>query len=822
MPIAAALRRVSLFGVLSAVASSTTAQAPCPPAWLPGTGFSGPNGTVYASVLWDPDGSGPLPEHVVVGGSFSHVGSLPCGGVAMWEPLSNTWSALGGGTDGVVRSLTVLANGELLVGGAFATVSTVAATNIARWNGTSWAPLGIGVDGGPIRMLELANGDVVAIGFMTGGVARWNGASWVSMPLTAVTTPKSQVYVTAVAQISTGDVVCGLSAPSMGGSGVFLTRWTGTAWVPFGAPDDEVTALRRLPNGDLLAFGRFTTIGGIAAGGVARWNGTAWSTFPQPPLLAVGDVVVQPNGDLLATSRQGPNLLARFDGLTWTTLASTQSYWGQAYTVVQTAQNELVLGGDLGWMAGINVSRLARSSGGAWTAVMGGNDGTPDLIVPTPSGGVLVAGDFTYFGGIVARRVVHFDGSQWRALGGGVQGPVRAMLELPNGDVLVGGSFSSAGGVPVSNLARWNGTTWSAFGALNGPVHALARLPNGDLVVGGAFSAVSGVPTANIARWNGTSWLPLGPGLDARCDALLVLRDGRLLACGNFLFTGGQLTRRPVVWNGTSWSGFGMGMPFAPNANSFLAELPDGQIVVGAQSEFPSAAIIARWNGSAWSSLGTNWVRGLAVAPNGDLLASRDDSWLGPSVDRWNGSAWTRWIETSGYQIRTIAMTSGGNLLLASGLPRVENGHLTVHLHELTTTCPPNVATAGVGCTGAGGHNVLAATTRPWIGAAFRSTATGLAGDTLAVLVNGFGPDNQPLSAVVPQALPGCSLLVTIDVLQLHVASQGRIDAATPIPNSLPLVGLSLHQQVVGLEIVAGTIMAFTSTNALTATLGHF
>jgi hypothetical protein len=106
--------------------------------------------------------------------------------------------------------------------------------------------------------------------------------------------------------------------------------------------------------------------------------------------------------------------------------------------------------------------------------------------------------------------------------------------------------------------------------------------------------------------------------------------------------------------------------------------------------------------------------------------------------------------------------------------------------------------------------------------ATFRSTATGLAGDTLAVLVNGFGPDNQPLSAVVPQALPGCSLLVTTDVLQCHVASQGRIDTTTAIPNSLPLVGLTLHQQVVGLEITTGTITAFTSTNALTATLGHF
>ena len=48
---------------------------PCPAQcsfdWLPGDPVPGVAGSAGSSVLWDPDGTGPAPEMLVVGGGFS-------------------------------------------------------------------------------------------------------------------------------------------------------------------------------------------------------------------------------------------------------------------------------------------------------------------------------------------------------------------------------------------------------------------------------------------------------------------------------------------------------------------------------------------------------------------------------------------------------------------------------------------------------------------------------------------------------------------------------------------------------------------------------
>src|SRR3954470_5999222 len=80
-----------------------TAAAQCVGQWLPGQGPPGISGsscsgcqpTVAASTLWDPDGPGPLPERLVIGGSFSLVGSTPANNIATWDGA--VWSPLGAG-----------------------------------------------------------------------------------------------------------------------------------------------------------------------------------------------------------------------------------------------------------------------------------------------------------------------------------------------------------------------------------------------------------------------------------------------------------------------------------------------------------------------------------------------------------------------------------------------------------------------------------------------------------------------------------------------------------------------------------------------------
>ena len=61
-------------------------MAQCTPTWndLSQLGF-GVNGQVRALQRWDPDGSGPLREVVVVGGGFSEAGGVPGYGIGKYE-----------------------------------------------------------------------------------------------------------------------------------------------------------------------------------------------------------------------------------------------------------------------------------------------------------------------------------------------------------------------------------------------------------------------------------------------------------------------------------------------------------------------------------------------------------------------------------------------------------------------------------------------------------------------------------------------------------------------------------------------------------------
>ena len=133
---------------LMVVASAAGAAAQCATQWLPGQGVRGTNGVVHATTLWDPDGAGPMHPVLVVGGEFTIAGGVVANGIAILDPVSGTWSALGSGmsvgTYLGVFALATLPNGDLVASGRFPDAGGVSVNNIARWNGTSWSGLGSG------------------------------------------------------------------------------------------------------------------------------------------------------------------------------------------------------------------------------------------------------------------------------------------------------------------------------------------------------------------------------------------------------------------------------------------------------------------------------------------------------------------------------------------------------------------------------------------------------------------------------------------------------------------------------------------------------
>ena len=172
MPRPSPARSATAFAVLHvslvACALSEAAAAQCATQWLPGSGIPGTDGIVWATTTWDPDGAGLMQPLLVVGGDFTVAGTVLANRIAAYDPVTDTWSALGSGMNSTVRALTTLPNGDLVAGGVFTTAGGVSANRIARWNGTSWSALGSGMDSSVLALTTLPNGDRVAGGFFAG------------------------------------------------------------------------------------------------------------------------------------------------------------------------------------------------------------------------------------------------------------------------------------------------------------------------------------------------------------------------------------------------------------------------------------------------------------------------------------------------------------------------------------------------------------------------------------------------------------------------------------------------------------------------------
>lgn len=69
-------------------ASALIAQTSCGHEYRPGLPFPGASLSVVCSTWWDPDGNGPQPGQLVVGGAFGSIGGVPAVGIASYDPAS--------------------------------------------------------------------------------------------------------------------------------------------------------------------------------------------------------------------------------------------------------------------------------------------------------------------------------------------------------------------------------------------------------------------------------------------------------------------------------------------------------------------------------------------------------------------------------------------------------------------------------------------------------------------------------------------------------------------------------------------------------------
>jgi hypothetical protein len=376
--------------------------------------------------------------------------------------------------------------------------------------------------------------------------------------------------------------------------------------------------------------GDFTDVANIpAADFVAKWDGANWSALGSN---GAGDGALSSSVYALATDGQdlyvggsfnnvnnnGTQLetadyLAKWDGVNWSALGSNGAGDGALTATVHA----------------LGLSGATLYVGGSFTNV--NNNGT-----------LLPEADY----------IARWDGTNWAALssdgaGNGALNNLVDTIAINGTDVYVGGYFTNVnnGGAVLTAadfVARWDGANWSALGsdganngAINSFVYTLA-VSGTDLYVGGLFTNVNNngtpLPEADyIAKWDGSNWSALGS--NGAGDGALNSYILTLLVDGSDVYVGGAFTNVSnngtavntadylAKWNGTAWSALGSNGAsngaITSKSTPYIAALAlDGSNLFAGGTFFdlnnggtvlPQADYIALWNtgASVWSALGT-------------------------------------------------------------------------------------------------------------------------------------------------------------------------------------------------------------------------
>lgn len=326
---------------------------------------------------------------------------------------------------------------------------------------------------------------------------------------------------------------------------------------------------------------------------------------------------------------------------------------------------------------------------------------------------VYIGGDFTVAGTADVVNVARWDGTVWEAVGDGFSDPVRALASY-QGDLYAGGDFDWSGTRSVRSIARLpagSGAWTEVDGGVSGRVNALA-VNGGRLYVGGVFSGPGFTASANLAAWDGSAWVSAAPQFTPEITTMTVW-DGKIVAAGASTFDRTR-QRNIATLVGLAWMPLGRVTTYDVR----VLTVHNGELIAGGDFETiggVAARGVARWDGTAWGSLGDGSVytqawqvrslasQGGALYAGGRFVPAVGSGTYTSFLMRWDGAAWaTEMNDTEFLEDGVMAMTPyGGRLIVggdfsrlgeveayslaarrASGLAPVSNG-MTGPVHQL-------------------------------------------------------------------------------------------------------------------------------------------
>jgi len=269
---------------------------------------------------------------------------------------------------------------------------------------------------------------------------------------------------------------------------------------------------------------------------------------------------------------------------------------------------------------------------GAWLHVGdGGKPGVASLngsvyALNADAPGVLYAGGtFTTAGGKKAVHLASWNGTKWTAVGSpALNGDVHA-IAYHAGKVYVGGVFTNVGGDGnLDFVAVWNGAKWGPVCNTPGPVVTASvsalQIIGSTLYIAGSFADGAGLPSAdrllacNLSTGVASSTMAKDGDFGGGITSLTADSQGTLYAGGSFSNAAGiPAADNIAAYSGGSWHALGSGPgPGGGPIDDFVRSLTASgtNVYVGTDSKdvggVAQADHVARWNGSAWSALGSN------------------------------------------------------------------------------------------------------------------------------------------------------------------------------------------------------------------------
>ncbi|HKP51562.1 MAG TPA: S-layer homology domain-containing protein [Chloroflexia bacterium] len=478
-------------------------------------------------------------------------------------------------------------------------------------------------------------------------IEHWDGTTWVAVPGPDVGSGSS--YLFGVDATAPNDVwaVGNLFAS---GNQTFIIHWDGSQWtiVPSPSPGTytrQLSAVTALAPDDAWAVGYYQDIAdNVRRTLTLHWDGTSWSVVPSPSvgpadneLLGVEAVA---SDDAWAVGYGGNNpLILHWDGTSWSAVPTPALTEVRLYSVTAISSDDV-------WAVGTysSLGITLHWNGSTWTRVDSPNVGQSTHlygVAAVSANDVWAVGSYagssTGYDGTLA---MHWNGTLWKiapteAIGSN-DADLYSAAALPGNEVWAVGSYHPTFAVESTLIEHYTGPCATAT-ATSTATNTPTRTPSPTVT--------RSVP--DDERWDGR-FVTLGT--NGRVRAIAVSGTDVYVG-GDFTMVGGISVGHIARWDGTAWHTLGSGPTNGVSGVTVRAIAISGtDVYVG--GSFDSAGglatpYIARWDGSQWHALpnGPDNVVYALSASGSDLYAGGVFTSVGSTtayyIARWDGSQWS-------------------------------------------------------------------------------------------------------------------------------------------------------------------------------------